>query len=285
MSENPDRALRAITDDGSFRVIVACTTETVRGVTGAQRVRGDTAQWLGDLVTGTLLMRETMAPSQRSQGILQTRDGRGRLVSDSHPDGGSRGLAQLKEGSSVDQFGTGAVLQMMRTLVNGSLHRGVVQVPESGRISDALMAYFQESEQVASMVAVGTLMQGGEVRAAGGYLVQLLPELAEGPLMVMTERLKDFERIEALLKGPETTPESMLDELLYGMPYTRLDDTPLRFECRCSEMRLLETLATLPKKDIEEMLADGKPLEITCDYCLTEYSFAPERLRGMVEKS
>lgn len=287
MPENPDRVLRAITDDGSFRVIVAVTTEMVRGVARAQRVTGETGRWLGDLVTGTTIVRETMSPGQRSQGILQTRDGRGRLVADSHPDGGARGLAQLRENTPHDAFGSGAVLQMMRTLVNGDLHRGVVAVPESGRISDALMVYFQESEQVASMVAVGSSWRddGSDVRVAGGYIVQLLPELAEGPLMVMTERLKDFETIETLLKGPETTPESMLDELLYGMPYTRLDDTPLRFQCRCSDIRLLETLATLPTSDIEELLREGKPLEITCDYCLREYTFAPERLRGMVRKS
>jgi molecular chaperone Hsp33 len=283
MNPHPDTALRAMTDDGSFRVITASTTETVRGVIAAQRARGDAARALGDLVTGTILIRETMAPDQRVQGIVHSKGGR--LVADSQPDGGARGLLQPPAGGGSFSVAPDALLTMMRTLPSGALHSGVVQMPATGGLSAALMAYLQTSEQVVSMIATGTLLRDDEVVAAGGYLVQLLPELAEGPLMVMTERIREFESIDTLLKGPETTPESMLEELLYAMPFTRLSSSPLRFQCRCSDTRLLMSLSTLPRADLEELVRQGEPLEVTCEYCGVRYELTPERLRGLLAKS
>ena len=98
-------------------------------------------------------------------------------------------------------------MQMMRTLPDGKINQGFVEVPDAGGISRALMEYMQTSEQVVSMLAMGTLLDEGRVVAAGGYLVQLLPEVGRGPLMVMTERLKDFESIDAQLREPGFSPD------------------------------------------------------------------------------
>ena len=108
-------------------------------------------------------------------------------MADAHPDGGTRGLLTRKSGVS-DLSLEGGTLEMMRTLYTGEVHRGVVRIPEGGGLSQALMAYMSESEQVASMIAVGCVLEGERVRAAGGYIVQLLPEVGRVPLAVMTER-------------------------------------------------------------------------------------------------
>src|SRR5215204_2381637 len=228
--ESNDTVLRAITDDGAFRVIVARTTDTVQHVLKAQGAQGTTGRNLGDLVTGSVLFRETMAPNLRVQGILKGSDGSGSLVADSHPSGKTRGLVQLGGGAREVSIGPGAIMQMMRTLPNGKINQGFVEVPESGGISRALMEYMQTSEQVVSMLAMGTLLERDRVSAAGGYLVQLLPEVGRGPLMIMTERLKEFETIDAQLREPSFTPATLLDELLYGMPFTRLEESRVGFE-------------------------------------------------------
>ena len=280
-----DSALRAMTDDGAFRVITARTTETVRRAIATQAAHGDTARRFGDLLTGAVLYRETMAPQLRVQAILRGTGGRGSLVADAHPDGGTRGLVKLPAAESRIELGPKAILQMMRSLPNGTIHQGVVEVPAAGGIPAALMAYMQTSEQVVSMIAVSCVMDAGEVVAAGGYLLQLLPEVKEGPLAVMTERLRDFEDIDGLLAQTAADPEALLAELLYGMPFTRLAESPVSFQCRCSVVRLVASLATLPHADLKEMVDDAKPLEITCDYCGRGYSINPEQLRGLLEKS
>lgn len=280
-----DSVLRAITDDGAFRVIVARTTDTVQHVLKAQGAQGTTGRHLGDLVTGSVLFRETMAPNLRVQGILKGAAGSGSLVADSHPSGKTRGLVQLGTGAREVSVGPGAIMQMMRTLPNGKINQGFVEVPESGSISRALMAYMQTSEQVVSMLAMGTLLEQDHVSAAGGYLVQLLPEVGRGPLMVMTERLKEFETIDAQLRAPDFTPAALLQELLYGMPFTHLEETPVGFECWCNELRVVSAIATLPRHDIEHLLSTGDVLEIACEYCKREFRIPPARLQGLLDQS
>lgn len=274
--------------DGAFRVITALTTETVRGAIAVQSATGGTAQRLGELITGAILVREAMAPNLRVQAIVKGAAGHGTLVADSHPDGTSRGLVNLGKGAaekSAVEIGEGSLLQVMRTLPSGMLHQGVVEVPAGGTISGGLMTYMQESEQVVSMIAVATLIGEDGVGASGGYLVQLLPEVERGPLMVMTERLKDFERLDDVLAHEGASADVLLEELLYGMPFSRLDDSPLSFSCRCSELRVMTTLASLPRSDIEEMVEDGKVLDIRCDYCGKDYQVSPSHLRSLLTTS
>jgi molecular chaperone Hsp33 len=285
VSEPTDTVLRAITDDGAFRVITARTTHTVRAAIEAQNATGQTARHFGDLLTASILFRETMAPNLRVQAIIKGAAGSGSLIADSHPSGQTRGLIQLKgEGSEID-LGQGAVLQLMRTLPNGRINQGVVEVPQQGGISQSLMAYMQTSEQVFSMLAVGTIFEGERVVSAGGYMVQLLPEVGRGPLMVMTERLRDFESIDPQLASSLFTPTWLLDELLYGMPFTRLEESPLRFDCWCDELRVVSALASLSRPDLEHLLSSNEVLEIACEYCKRDFRIAPARLRGLLEQS
>lgn len=283
--QSTDSVLRAITDDGAFRVIVARTTETVQDVLKAQGAQGATGRHLGDLVTGSVLFRETMAPNLRVQGILKGSGGTGSLVADSHPSGKTRGLVQLAGGAQEVAIGPGSIMQIMRTLPSGKINQGFVEVPDAGGISRALMEYMQTSEQVVSMLAMGTLLDESRVSAAGGYLVQLLPEVGRGPLMIMTERLKDFESIDAQLREPNFSPDMLLEELLYGMPYTRLEESAVGFECWCNELRVVSAIATLPRPDIEHLLEGGEMLEIACEYCKREFRIPPARLQGLLDES
>jgi len=278
-----DGVVRALTDDGAFRVITVRTTDTVRGAVAAQGLRGGAVRVFADLLTGTTLVRETMSPDLRVQGIVQSSDTKSRMVVDSHPDGATRGLVQVPPGLTAMPLAGGGLIQMMRTLHNGALHQGVVSVPDEGTIASALMRYMQESEQVVSMVDVGCVQDGDEVRLAGGYIVQLLPEVGEGPLMVMTERLKDFPRFETLLAEGRADPHALLDELLYAMPYSKVGEREVAFRCQCSPARVAASLASLPRQDIESFITAGDVLDIACDYCKREYKIAPEQLRGLLQ--
>jgi molecular chaperone Hsp33 len=282
-SPSGDYTRRTITDDGAFRAIVIRSSETVREICRRQKATGSTAKTLSDLVTATILFRETMSPALRVQGIFRKAQHRDTLVADSSPGGLTRGLVQVPSGLELTAE-TGDYLQMMRTLNNGSVNQGIVQVPEKGSITTAMMAYMRESEQVDTMLAVATRLEGGEVQEAGGYLVQLLPEVGKGPLAVMAARLEDFQDISHLMV-PGFSPDVLLEELLYLMPHTPLDVSPVKFECWCSESRLLGALATIDRGEIRSMIEEGKPLEIDCDYCGKEYRIQPSSLLGLLQES
>ena len=171
MGDTEDRIVRAMTEDASFRVMAAITTRTVAAVVNKQKPPTCEIERLGGLIAGTILVRETMCPGLRVQGILRGAEGTGTLVADSHPDGTSRGLVSLSAGASSLRMGQGATLMMMRTLAGGKLHQGVVSLERSSVVSEALMVYMQESEQVRSMIDVACVLDGNNVLAAGGYVV------------------------------------------------------------------------------------------------------------------
>ncbi len=202
--------LRAVTHDGAFRVMAVETTETVRGAIQAQGASGEVAIAFADLLTGAVLVRESMSPDLRVQCMLQGDDQRSRLVADTHPDGMTRGLVQLAQGASTFAIQQRGVLQVHRTLHNGALHQGVVSVPSGGSMAEAFMGYMQESEQVVSMMAIGSYVVGGEIRAAGGYLVQLLPDADKNQLAVMAERLEDVRDIVPLLATGQASPRTLI---------------------------------------------------------------------------
>lgn len=280
-----DSIFRAMTNDGTFRVVTLDGTRTAQAVCKAQQVRGLTARHLAELVLGAALIRETMSPQLRVQGILRRSDNSTFLLGDSHPSGNSRGLYSRKQEEQPFEL-NGSVLQMMRTLHDGRVQQGVVQVADGSDVSTALMTYMQESEQIVTMIVVHAVLdEESTPLAAGGYLVQLLPQADQAPLAVMTERLEDFRKIDHILTHPEFTPKLLCSELLYGMPFTELGDSELGSECWCNRTALLGALATLQREDIQDMIKEGQPLEITCDYCRHDYRIAPTELQGLVESN
>lgn len=278
-----DRVLRAITNDGAFRVLTVASTDTVAAVCHAQHVNGPIAATLADLVTGAVLVRETMAPELRLQAIVQAGDRKSRLVADTHPDGATRGLAQVAPGTR--EVEPGGVLQVMRTLHNGMVQQGVVAMPEAQGMSAALMEYMQTSEQIVSVIAVASVAAGGAVVRAGGFIVQLLPELSEAMLAIMTERLRAFPSMHELLGRGAMEPRELLHELLHDMPYGVVGERRAFFGCQCSEARLSASLATLPRKEVQSFIDAGKVLEICCDYCGHDYRIEPEVLRGLLSQN
>jgi molecular chaperone Hsp33 len=179
----------------------------------------------------------------------------------------------------------GGTLEVVRTLYNGELHRGVVSVPIGGSMSEALMSYLQGSEQVASMLAVSCVLEGARVVAAGGYLVQLLPEVGRAPLAIMAERLSEFRNIDDLLARTDAAPSPLLEELLYGMPFTRLTEHGLSWKCRCSTVRVMSSLATLPKAELAELMQGEQNIELSCDFCGHTYHVSPAQLAGLMDQS
>jgi molecular chaperone Hsp33 len=275
-----DGVLRAMTNDSAFRVITIRSTEMVRGALKAQNATGASARFLADLVTGATLLRETMSPSLRVQVLLRPREGSGYLLGDSHPSGQTRGLVAHKGKEPFPR--EDIVLQVVRSLQNGSIQQGVVAVPDNASVSQALMAYMLESEQITTMVVVSTIFDGDNVVAAGGYLVQLLPGAPYGTLAIMTERLADFEQVDSLLSAPTFTPEQLCEELLYAMPHTLLGASTIEYGCWCSRASVLGALASVSRADLQSMVDDGEVLEINCDYCAKEYQVSPTELTGLL---
>jgi molecular chaperone Hsp33 len=282
-----DAVLRAMTNDGAFRVVAARTTDTVREIVGAQELSGNIAHDMADLVASAVLYRETMAPTLRVQCILRFEERAGQLIADSHPDGWTRGLLQSGSGNAPpDIRRTKATLAMMRTLPNTELHRGVVEVPESGNLSEAFMRYMQLSEQIVSMISLGSTLEGDRP-ASGGFVVQLLPEAneAEAAMETMAKRIEGFVKIEERLQDADASPSILIEQIFEGMPFTWLQSSDIRFGCQCSQLRVMTTLSVLDRSDVQELVEEGEPLSMSCDYCGATYTVEIAQLHGLLSTS
>lgn len=285
MADRVDGLLRALTEDQCFRIVMADTTRTVIGCAEAQQAHEEMAQVLGELVTGTILFRELMAPTYRVQALLKDPASKTTLVADSHPSGATRALIQGAEGKKHERLGPGAMLQLMRSLPNGEINQGVVEVPESGSLSDAFQAYMVNSEQVTTTAVLGAALGDEGILAAGGFMVQLLPGANQEGIRRMVSRLERFGPIDAYLIDPLFTPQWLMGELLRDIPHTLVGTGDVRCECWCSEERMLGALATLNRTEIEGLVAQGEPLDIACDYCHRDFHLPVSRLVGLLGKN
>ena len=151
----------------------------------------------------------------------------------------------------------------------------------SGEIADDLTYYFATSEQVPSTVALGVLVDVNGVKAAGGFIIQLMPGADEETVEKLEERLIGFPPISKQL-SEGTTPEQILERLLDGMEPKVIEKVPCSFTCNCSRDRMERNLISIGKEDLLEMLEDGKGAELQCHFCNTKYNFTHNDMEKLV---
>ena len=158
-------------------------------------------------------------------------------------------------------------------------------VLQTGEIAEDLTYYFATSEQVPSCVGLGVLMEkDNTVRQAGGFIIQLMPFTEDEVISKLEENIKKFPSVTTVLDQGKTA-EEMLGILLDGMDMEITDTMPAQFYCNCDKKRVEKAIISIGKKDIEEMIADNKDIEVNCHFCNTSYTFSVEELKVLLQKS
>ena len=155
----------------------------------------------------------------------------------------------------------------------------------SGEIAEDLTYYYATSEQTPSSVALGVLMnEDNTVRQAGGFIIQLLPGASESIIGRLEEKLKEISSITTLL-DVGNTPEMILEYILGEFGLEINDREPVRFYCNCTKERVEKALISVGKKDIQEMIDDGKTIEVNCHFCGKNYGFTVDELKDILDKA
>lgn len=180
---------------------------------------------------------------------------------------------KLDVGRAVDL----GVLTVIRDMGLKEPYSGSINLV-SGEIAEDLTYYYAVSEQTPSSVSLGVLMnKDNTVRESGGYMIQLMPDASEEVISALEERLKNIEPVTTMYtKGH--TPESMLEYILDGFDLEITEKIPARFHCGCSKERVRKALAAIGKKELESLIEEGKPVEMNCHFCNSDYSFEAEEL-------
>ena len=153
----------------------------------------------------------------------------------------------------------------------------------SGEIAEDLTYYFATSEQIPTSVALGVLMnKDNTVRQAGGFIIQMMPFAPEEVIAALETRLKEFSSVTSHLDAGET-PEDMMKKLFEGFDMEIEDKVPTQFYCNCSKERVSKAVISVGKKDLQEMIAEGKPIEVNCHFCNSHYTFTVEEMEEMLK--
>ena len=155
----------------------------------------------------------------------------------------------------------------------------------TSEIAEDLTYYFATSEQVPSSVGLGVLMEkDNTVKRAGGFIIQVMPFVEDAVVDRLEANIAKLDPVTTMLdKG--MTPEQILETVLEGMDVEYTDTMPTQFACNCSKERVEKALISIGKKDIQEMIQDGKPIEMHCHFCNTSYQFTVEELKELLKKS
>lgn len=153
----------------------------------------------------------------------------------------------------------------------------------SGEIAEDLTYYFATSEQVPSSVGLGVLMdKDNHVRQAGGFIIQVMPDTDDEVIDKLEARLGEVHSVTEMLdKG--MTPEDILNYVLEGMDVEILETVPTQYKCDCSFERVSKVIASLGKKELQEMIDDGKPVAVNCQFCGSHYKFDTEQLKEFIK--
>ena len=154
----------------------------------------------------------------------------------------------------------------------------------TGEIAEDLTYYFATSEQVPSAVGLGVLMnKDNTVRQAGGFIVQLMPFAEEEVIAKLEENVSKIDSVTNLLEQGHT-PESLLEKVLEGFDIEINDTLPTQFHCNCCRERVEKALISIGRKELNEMIQEGKDIEMNCHFCNKNYNFTVEDLKRIIRE-
>lgn len=152
---------------------------------------------------------------------------------------------------------------------------------QTGEIAEDLTYYFATSEQVPSAVGLGVLVdKDSSVKQAGGFIIQLMPFTQDEIIDKLEKKITEIASVTEMLEDGNT-PEQMLEIILgeFGLEIT--DTTETGFRCDCSKERVSRAIATLSKKDLDDIINDGETIEVKCQFCNKAYHFDIDELKEM----
>lgn len=294
MSENKDYIIRATAADGMIRAFAATTRETVETARRLHNTSPIATAALGRLMTGALMMGSDMKNDKDLLTIKINCDG---------PIGGLLVTADSKGHVKGYVNNPGVMLppnEKGKLDVGGALDLGVLSVIKdtglkepyvgqtilvSGEIAEDLTYYLATSEQVPSTVALGVLMnKDNTVRQAGGFMIQLMPGASDEIIDKLEKHIGEISGITSML-DKDMSPEDILRFVLGEFDLRINDSMPCCFECDCTRDRVSQALLSVGKKELQDMIDEGKDVELRCHFCSKKYKFTPEEIRKMMEKA
>ena len=285
--------LRAMTRDGSARVLVINSRKMVNDTIGYHKTTPTASAALGRLVTATSMIGTMLPENGDTVTVSIDGDGEaGRLLAVGDYFGNVKGYIQnpmanppkkpngkLDVGAAVGE----GTISFVKSVGNIEPQIGTIELV-SGEIAEDIATYFAKSEQIPTVLSLGVLVDTDySCLAAGGVLIQLMPFPDEETVDLIERNASDLVNISRYFDRGLTN-EQIMDIAMRDIPYDIFDTIEVGYKCDCSAKRMKDKIKSLGKAEILKMLdeqeAEGKPRELTaiCRFCNSEYTFTEKEL-------
>ena len=289
-----DYIVRATAANSQIRAFAAVTTDMVETARQNHNTSPVATAALGRLLTGGAMMGAMMKGEKDLltlrihtggplQGITVTADSHGNVKGYvGNPDvcipANSKGKLDVAGAVGV------GFMDVIKDMGLKEPYVGQVAL-QTSEIAEDLTYYFATSEQVPSAVGLGVLMnKDNTVRQAGGFIIQLLPGASDEIIDRLEAKLSGISSITSLLDAGKT-PEEILTDILGEFGLEILKKMPVQFHCDCERSRVEKAIISIGRKEIQDMIDEGKEIEVNCQFCNKHYKFSVDELGEMLKKA
>ncbi|WP_252243026.1 Hsp33 family molecular chaperone HslO [Clostridium sp. ZBS14] len=290
-----DKIVRATAKNGMVRIIGGITTNLVNEGSKIHQCTPVAAAALGRMLTAGTLMGTTLKGEKEALTLKINGGGEANGITvTAHNDasvkvfiGNPYVTRELNDKGKLDvggAIGKDGLLYVIKDL--GLKEPYVGQVPiYSGEIAEDFAYYFTVSEQTPSAVSLGVLVDKNlSIKAAGGFIVQMMPDADELLADLVTYRLEEIPPITTLISEGKSI-EEILEFIFEGMDLNILDSIEPKYKCDCSRDKVEKALASIGKNELQEIYDDGKNEEIVCNFCNTKYTFTTNDIDELLKNS
>ncbi|WZL74484.1 Hsp33 family molecular chaperone HslO [Clostridiaceae bacterium 35-E11] len=287
--------IRAVAANKNIRVFTAITTDLVEGARKIHNTAPVATAALGRTLTvaammGLMLKGEKDKLSIQIKGngplkqILAVADAKGNVkgyVANPYVELPLREDGKLDVGKAVGRNGK---IVVIKDLGLKDPYIGQLDLV-SGEIAEDMTAYFAYSEQQPSAVALGVLVDRDySVKAAGGFIIQVLPGVEEEVITKLENRLNQLPQITTMIEE-EQDEEKLINKILEGFDVEILDKTEVHLACDCSVEKLERALVSVGAEDLKEIIEEDGQAELTCHFCNTKYHFDKAHLERLYNEA
>lgn len=288
------KIVRYITKDGSAFIIAADSTDAVYKMERIHKPSAAVTAGMGRLMTAASLMGVMLKDKDDSVTLRFNGNGpAGCVIAVSDWQGNCRISVEnpivelpLNSKGKLDvsgALGNSGYLYVVKDIGLKEPFIGTTQIV-SGEVAEDITNYFAVSEQTPSVCSLGVLINPDlTVNCAGGFLIQLLPGCPENIIDILEKNISVLPPVTQMLSGKMTVDE-MAVKAMGGLELDKLDETEFTYKCNCSRQKAQAAMLAAGKKELEDMLKDGKPAVVECHFCDKRYEFDLEDIKSLIKK-
>lgn len=288
-----DEIIRAVSADGFVKISVVTARAAVQRANAIHHCSPTAVAALGRTLCAASLLGDLL---KENDGTLTIRvnggGGLGSVIAVSDSGGNVRGMVgnpafdlPLRADGKLDVGGAVGKAGMLTVSRDIGLREPYVGSTElvSGEIAEDLAAYLAESEQIAAACGLGVLVDTDRsVKAAGGFLVQLMPGAPEERIAALEDNVFYMDQLTTILD--EDGVEAVMEQVMKGLEPQIVERHPVEYRCYCSRERVRAALAHCGAAALREMIDSGADTTASCQFCDAEYTFAPAELEDILRQ-